>query len=427
MTQFFLILNPLLFSFHIIYVNGLKIHVEEMEETSQGLWEPEDSEEDIAVADRSLLRKKSGDPCDDWSWFGKDSTGDNPAEAQAVGWTWQTASSIRDSRTYSGSVGVMTLDQCRSNCEARWQIQMTDNGFTDGGQYSYHWTGNRRRSDNFRYRAACWRWRMSSGTANCYSYFIKNKHSPIQENFGYRRMQYEPGAHHAKDVAYMSRACAIDNMGGDPHVVNMKGESFDILDLGVFNMLSILEPLSISSEQRVLLNIDIEISRVGSDCSQAYIQKLIMYGPHILDFYKHEHMEVRARPTLEIKLNNNSWTPISAYYNSSDSSGFQALQADAEYPDYLTLLVPGMAINVDIGNWNKAATYDAQAITRKEGWSFLNIQLFGAKLMRKKGKVVMKGLLVEDDHSRFKGISNNCESFFEGKKTTTFLSGTSIH
>jgi len=337
------------------------------------------------------------------------------------------------------------LATCRTHCEAHWQTNI-NNYFKDGeGPYNYETSSVYRGFCNYlRYYTGA---SLTEYGSTCNSMFLYDNTQTMGTNYGLVTATVTPDDYYYYATAPLSHNCATSDMGGDPHIVNLKGESFDILQTGNFLMLSIAD---ISGQERNLLRAEIEISRVGETCSEAYIQKLTLLGPWVSEFYGQERIEIRAQPEfIEIRLND-TWRPVHKLveelaeirndpkqdqrraskkradrYNKMRPhrrSKFGMLRSFSQ--TYATVMIKNLAINIDIDNWNKSAKHDYQEKVRKLGWSFLNIQFFGIKALKENKGVALKGLLYEDDHSSVEKLPEDCKQFREADAMfTPFLSG----
>jgi len=238
---------------------------------------------------------------------------------------------------------------------------------------------------------------------------------PISENFGlYTHSSLGHSAVDSTYAALMDHTCATTNLGGDPHVTNIKGESFDILQAGTFKMLSLQSRAPASTE--IFLEVNTKISRLGEECSEAYIEQISLSGSW-LSKMGYNLVEIRGKPNfIEIGLNGKWYSAHSPRF----TPNFTHFRAST--PKLIQIQLHAIAINVDILNFKKKSSRDYQASANKLGWSFLNMEFFGLKRFIKKNPAEAQGLLGNEDHKNAARAPPGCTKFLEDQDAMPFLS-----
>jgi len=347
-----------------------------------------------------------------------------PGTTECSGWSWKEAryekgdDSAWADYMCAAQVTGGTQAACRLTCESWWQQAINAYGFSDGnGPYVYQ---SGPTSDPWKYSRAHCAWTPNWG-ASCTSCFVRSDKQTIDSTHGCYRIDYAGSSWRAEGL---SQFCAHTEMGGDPHVTNLKGENFDILQVGVFKMLSISESLSVEripgDVPKNLLQLDIEIDRVGQECSEAYIRKVSITGEWVSEMYSGAKLlEVRATSKMiEVSLDG-QWTSVKNETGLMNISGGRISSAS---PKYAGIHLKEIAVNIDIDNYNKKQNHDYQAKVRDLGWSFLNLQFIGLKDLYQEKSKKIEGLLAEDDYTSVAKIPEDCEQFYESSSTTPFLS-----
>jgi len=185
----------------------------------------------------------------------------------------------------------------------------------------------------------------------------------------------------------MGAACAT-GLGGDQHITNVKGESFDILQSGTFSILSLFPKTFGVVSRNPLLHVSVNIVRIDDACSEAYIQNMTLKGSWVTEM-GHNLIQIRGNiGFVEVKFND-TWSPASSISSTSVNSSSSKL---------LHIKVNEVTMMIDILNYNKANNYDAQSNVRKLGWSFLNIRFNGIKRLNMGEYVDVQGLIGNEDY-----------------------------
>jgi hypothetical protein len=202
-------------------------------------------------------------------------------------------------------------------------------------------------------------------------------------------------------------ACAKSlesKVGGDPHVTTVAGKRFDILQTGVFNILSLVPKTKFSAApEDPLLHVDIATTRVDTECSESYIQNTTMLGSWIQSMgYTKIQVRGKSNDALEIGLDG-QWQPADAL----NSSTFR-LRAS----DLLLIQFPGLVLQVDVRNYFTGGSSDWKKHTKRLGWHFLNMHFYGlSKFIAADSNVDIGGLMGGDDHRSVATAPKNCQSF----------------
>lgn len=195
-----------------------------------------------------------------------------------------------------------------------------------------------------------------------------------------------------------------DSVGGngDPHITNIRGQHFDVLQAGRFSLLSLTPKVNkIASGSEPLLRLDGIISRVADECSEAYTKNISLSGAWIYEM-GYSLIEIRGQPSfIEVGLDK-IWQSAS-----SITSRF------FEGPDsrFLTMKIRDLVFHIDIQNAKNKTRDDWQEHTRRFGWSYLNLKIDGLRALR--DEVNIHGLLGVDDFAYATELPENCTEFFK--------------
>jgi len=225
------------------------------------------------------------------------------------------------------------------------------------------------------------------------------------------------GDQEPETIATLVKKVCIET-GGDPHVTNIKGESFDILQTGSFPMLSLLPAKPTPSERGPFLHVDASISRTAKGCSEAYIQNATLSGTWITDM-GYNLIEVRAKPSsLEVAIDG-IWQNVSTI----TSVGFSSPS-----PQVLAIKIRKITIKIDILNYSNKRSSKYQAKVHKLGWSYLNMRFKGLYSLSSEF-VDIRGLLGYDDHTSAATLPEICKKSAFARRTPTlpFLSSVSVN
>lgn len=209
-------------------------------------------------------------------------------------------------------------------------------------------------------------------------------------------------------------------LGGDPHVTNIKGESFDILQAGTFPILSLLSKKSnpTNATKSPLLHVDVSITRTSHECGEAYIENATLFGAWVTDM-GYDTVQVRAKPSFIEAAIDGNWQVAS----NITSAGFKSPS-----PRVLKLKIQGVTVKIDILNYFDKKGSEYQARVHELGWSFLNMKFQGLQGIAFNKGVNIRGLLGYDDYTAAATPPEGCKgsSLLEGAASPSFLSSVSV-
>lgn len=213
----------------------------------------------------------------------------------------------------------------------------------------------------------------------------------------------EPAIHHAGLQTYQKGVTVgYSEAGGDPHVTNLAGEKFDILQVGAFDLLSLNHkstlPQILNPLREWLLQIKIFVTETDpTNCLEKYIQNATLTGSWVRHM-GYDKIDIRANPfSLEVGLNG-KWQNVSNLTPGPLTSNDLKL---------LDVQFPNLQLRVDIENFHKASKNDWQKATRPLGWSFLNLRFRGLQDLDKDFSI--HGLLGDDDHTYAASKPQGCK------------------
>lgn len=341
-------------------------------ESSGGLLEDEGLEDYVAhhrQESESRIDSKKNIPSE-CVWQGND-------PLRSVGWV-RKGNSYTNTVVYSPSATWEA--HCFNRCKTWWITKIEDEGLADE-QSAFE--------DGSKYISSC----RYIGNGQCRSEWQKNFDTDSSNNY------IEVTASGSSAVMVLSHDCAkkiyiwLDGddddaeSGGDPHVINIKGEKFDILQSGTFNILSLIQ--NDIGTGTPLLHVDVAISRIAADCSESYIQNATLSGTWITKM-GYNMIQIRGKSdVLEIGFDD-QWQSVTTV----SASAFQSTSSDLFF-----INLPALQVKVDIRNYHNKQKADWQAHTKKLGWNFLNIQFHGLRKLNVDNKIHVGGLLGYDDHS----------------------------
>lgn len=184
----------------------------------------------------------------------------------------------------------------------------------------------------------------------------------------------------------------------DPKVVNMQGESFDILSTGTFSMLNIYD----SSMHTSFLDIHATIDRAGSVCGATYIQNASLSGSWVqnLDFAKIEVRATAALPkkqSLQVSVNKGvTWQQPSDFAGMANVSTSGVGQISFSFKSLVA------AFSVD-----SHRIVEGSKKTRRFA-NFLNLNIAGMKAITSIASLQVGGLLGRDSHAAAAAMPEGC-------------------
>lgn len=294
---------------------------------------------------------------------------------------------------------------CKAGCEASWRQSILDGGFNTGT--------NSYQSSLFGFpgqmsRGCC---AYNAGTDECTAHWMSDINQDIEEGEDQYGIFAEFQIANADLSAFiLTESCANPTLGGDPHVTNVKGQSFDILKAGTFSVLSFH---SSNWFQNTLLDAKIFISRVNEKCSEAYIQNLTLSGDWVKNM-GHNLVQIGASySSIEVGFDG-KWQSAK-HIKSKRFSAYDDKTLLIELEQNLTITVDilGHGWKLEDDGWKyKKINSDAQENVHKLGWSFLNLRFNGVEqLIKNVHGINYKGLLVDDDYREVSIPPPECKSF----------------
>jgi len=182
---------------------------------------------------------------------------------------------------------------------------------------------------------------------------------------------------------------------GDPHVVNMAGEKFDILATGTFSLLSLTK----ATEENLMINGT--IARFGTKCGESFITDLEHTGGWLRKAYNTGSLKVRAvqdtpkQQALQINFGQ-KWEPL---------SDLQEMAHVSKTADGIQFDFSRVSVQVSAGkHW-------------RHGWNFLNLDVQG--LASLDDSIRVGGLLGYDDHTHVLQADADCAMFTKATETGT--------
>merc|ERR1719487_1955647 len=168
--------------------------------------------------------------------------------------------------------------------------------------------------------------------------------------------------------------------GGDPHVTNLNGVKFDIMQVGTMNMVTISRAKNETSD----LKIDVAANRVSGNCSAIYLQDSVISGKWLGGNYSKLAVKVvhwvPAWEALEVSLNDGTWRPV---LSAKKGINFVTKVTSSQ----IQFTVHNISIRLSVGQ-------NMRRVDQFKGYNFLNLEVRGLRKLN--SNLYMAGLLVRD-------------------------------
>jgi len=180
--------------------------------------------------------------------------------------------------------------------------------------------------------------------------------------------------------------------GGDPHVTNMEGSKFDIMQVGQFTMVSVRKYNNVSLPD---LQVDASISHVEGECSATYIQDASVTGKWIGE--GNSKLAVRVQhwvpkeEALQISIDD-IWRPVES---AKDRVNFVTKVTSSQ----VQFVIHDITIRMSLG-------LNTRKVDKNKGYSFLNLNINGLRNLD--SKMHLGGLLVNDEFSKVAEVPKAC-------------------
>lgn len=199
----------------------------------------------------------------------------------------------------------------------------------------------------------------------------------------------------------------------DPRVVNLAGETFDIMAVGTMSMLRASTTAGVSA-----LSIAATVDRAGTRCGATYIQNISIEGTWVQEKFGSSKLEVRAtaavpKPeSLQVSLDGETWKrPVEM--NSWQSYG----ETVTVRPQRLQLQIKKIILDVGADSHR---VVEVGTKTRRFA-NFLNLNIKGADSLTAAG-LRISGLLSGDNHDEITKLPSGCETSESSKRKAKLLS-----
>jgi len=181
---------------------------------------------------------------------------------------------------------------------------------------------------------------------------------------------------------------------GDPHVVNMAGEKFDIEALGKVVLLN----LTSTEHSEVVLNLSASIERIGQQCRQTFVRNMSIGGAWMSN--GELHLKANSEETLgkALEVCERGLCSSAQLYTGSFRDGFDPQSRS------MTIKVRQLALVVTVAqHW---------------GWNYLNLNVHNLTGIK---NVAFGGLLGFDDHTAASKSPSDCSAEFLTEQTSSML------